>query len=147
MVKVPVLSKMTVSTCAAVSMCVPPLIRIPLRAACPMLAETAVGVARPAAQGQAITSMVMARLRSPVTRSVTAAMPSEIGTNWPAKRVPIFSIGAFLIADVFDGVDHSGHDGIVHEIGDLDVDVPGLDQGPRIDGVAHGLFARESTRP
>jgi hypothetical protein len=68
--------------------------RIPFLAAPAMLADTAVGVARPAAHGQAITSIVTALYQSRVKTSVPAANPSDTGTKREAKREPMRSIGA-----------------------------------------------------
>ncbi len=54
LVKVPVLSKTIVSSLWAVSKLSPPLIKIPFSAPLPVPTITAVGVANPRAQGQAI---------------------------------------------------------------------------------------------
>ncbi|MDT4842085.1 hypothetical protein FQZ97_759720 [compost metagenome] len=59
-VSVPVLSKATVSTRCAISSACASLIRMPCCAATPVPAMMAVGVARPSAQGQAITSTATA---------------------------------------------------------------------------------------
>ena len=56
MVNVPVLSKSTVVTCALRSRAVAERTRIPRALADPAPAMTAVGVARPIAQGHAITN-------------------------------------------------------------------------------------------
>ncbi len=54
-VRVPVLSKITAFALFAVSRASPPLIRIPFVAPFPVPTIIAVGVAKPRAQGQAIT--------------------------------------------------------------------------------------------
>ena len=59
-VSVPVLSKMTVSTCESVSRTSPPRMSRPRRAATLEPTSTAVGVARPSAQGHATTSTLAA---------------------------------------------------------------------------------------
>ena len=63
MVRVPVLSKMMVSTLAADSRASPPLIRTPFWAPTPVPVMMAVGAARPRAQGQAITRVVIANMK------------------------------------------------------------------------------------
>jgi len=80
-VRVPVLSNTTASTRPAASRCEPPLIRMPRRAPLPIAALIAVGVASPTAQGQATSSIVMARRTSRVTASVAAATAKDAGTN------------------------------------------------------------------
>ncbi len=59
-VTVPVLSSTTVVSCRACCSASPLRIRIPCPAALPMLTMMEIGVASPSAQGQAITSTVMA---------------------------------------------------------------------------------------
>ena len=56
-VRVPVLSKTIVSMCWIFSRTSAPLIRIPMEAAIPVPTMTAVGVARPSAHGQAMTTV------------------------------------------------------------------------------------------
>ena len=95
-VRVPVLSKMTVSMVRAVSMLSASLIRMPRSAARPMPTIMAVGVARPKAQGQAMMRTVtMARIpcERPSTganmihaRKEMKAMAMITGTNTEAMR-------------------------------------------------------------
>eukprot|EP00123_Amoebidium_parasiticum_P017272 comp23779_c2_seq1/m.41236 comp23779_c2_seq1/g.41236 ORF comp23779_c2_seq1/g.41236 comp23779_c2_seq1/m.41236 type:complete len:313 (+) comp23779_c2_seq1:1163-2101(+) len=63
-VSVPVLSNTTAVTLEANSKGPPPLIRTPWRAPRPVPTMTAVGVARPRAHGQAMTSTVMRKLKA-----------------------------------------------------------------------------------
>ena len=63
-VTVPVLSNTIVRILYARSSASPPLIRIPLAAPTPVPTMTAVGVARPSAQGQAMTSTAMPNRRA-----------------------------------------------------------------------------------
>ena len=63
-VKVPVLSNRTQSTLDSASRGSPPLIRTPFRAPAPEPTMTAVGVARPMAQGQATTSVAIKNLQN-----------------------------------------------------------------------------------
>ena len=92
MVKVPVLSKATVSARQACSSASASLIKIPSPAATPVPAMMAAGVARPSAQGQAITSTATARINatssgSPMAsqpKSVASAINSTTGTNTAA---------------------------------------------------------------
>ena len=97
-VSVPVLSKATVSTRCAISSACASLIRMPCCAATPVPAMMAAGVARPSAQGQAITSTATACSRASSTGastnsqppSVMAAITSTTGTNtaatWSTRR-------------------------------------------------------------
>ena len=62
-VKVPVLSKTTVVTLLIFSSTSPPLIKTPKDAAIPVPTMTAVGVAKPSAQGQAITRVEIPKLK------------------------------------------------------------------------------------
>ena len=62
MFSVPVLSKTMFLTLANSSKVLPPLIRIPLFTARPKPTITAVGVAKPIAQGHEITSTAIARI-------------------------------------------------------------------------------------
>ena len=78
-VSVPVLSSTTASTCAAPLSGTPPLITSPRRAALPIDALTAVGVARPAAHGQATISMVTLRRMSRVSTNTRPARRNETG--------------------------------------------------------------------
>ena len=70
------------------------MIRIPRRAALAMAALTAVGVASPAAQGQAMTSTVMLRRMLPVTAKTPPARRKERGTVRRAKRSARVWMGA-----------------------------------------------------
>ena len=94
-VRVPVLSKATVSTLWAISSASASLMRMPNFAATPVPAMMAVGVASPSAHGQAMTSTATARMMatsSPAPPShhqptkVSSAMPSTTGTNTAATR-------------------------------------------------------------
>mmetsp|Transcript_61822 Transcript_61822/g.146361 ORF Transcript_61822/g.146361 Transcript_61822/m.146361 type:complete len:238 (-) Transcript_61822:323-1036(-) len=77
--------------------------RMPCRAATPVPAMMAVGVARPRAQGQAMTSTATALMsacsQSPVTtaqpRKVASAMPRTTGTNTALTRSTMRWMGAF----------------------------------------------------
>ena len=68
-VKVPVLSNATVSTRRAISSALASFTRMPRVAAMPVPAITATGVARPSAQGQAITSTATAWINATSTPS------------------------------------------------------------------------------
>ncbi|VWC25877.1 hypothetical protein BST28156_06135 [Burkholderia stagnalis] len=102
-VSVPVLSNaITVARCASSSACAS-LISTPWRAATPVPAMIAAGVARPSAHGHAITSTATA-LRIAVSApapaisqptSVSAAMPRIAGTNTALTRSTSRWIGAF----------------------------------------------------
>ncbi len=102
-VSVPVLSNATVSIDCAVSSASASLIRMPCAAATPVPAMIAVGVARPSAQGHAITStataLTIACSQSPPATSqpttVSAAMPSTTGTKTALTRSTMRWIGAF----------------------------------------------------
>ena len=78
----------------------PPLIKMPSRAAFPMAALTASGVARPRAQGQVTTKTAIAfwSARSGDTchhrTAVSAARPSTARTNRPATRSASSAMGA-----------------------------------------------------
>ena len=98
MVSVPVLSKATVSArCASSSACAS-LIKMPSLAATPVPAMMAAGVARPSAQGQAITSTATARISATSSGWPMASQPSSVasainnttGTNtaatWSTRR-------------------------------------------------------------
>ena len=63
-VRVPVLSKTIVVIDDIFSRTSPPLMRIPYEAATPVPTITAVGVARPSAQGQAMTKVEMPKLKA-----------------------------------------------------------------------------------
>ncbi len=98
----PVLSKTTALTSWARSRASASLIRMPWRAATPVPAMIAVGVARPRAHGQAITSTATALIRA-VSRgapcshqptSVARASSSTLGTNTWLTLSTSFWIGA-----------------------------------------------------
>ena len=67
---------------------------MPRRAPLPIAALIAVGVDRPTAQGQAISSMVMARRTSPVSNRVRPETMNEVGTKRREKFSPTVWIGA-----------------------------------------------------
>ena len=104
-VSVPVLSKTTVVSRWAFSRLSPPRMRMPLSAPSPVPTMTAVGVANPRAQGQAITSTEMkfssARLkpdsgtREYQTTKVRMPMKKTAGTKTEATRSASRWIGAF----------------------------------------------------
>ncbi len=97
-VSVPVLSNTTKFTLAACSSASALRMRIPYRAATPVPARIAAGVARPSAQGQAITItdtalMIAVAVLAPANSQpprVISAITSTIGTNtaaiWSASR-------------------------------------------------------------
>ena len=101
-VSVPVLSKATVSTRCARSSAEASLTRMPWRAATPVPAITATGVASPSAQGQANTSTETAWISavsvplpaSSQPTSAAAAISSTTGTNTAATRSTSRWIGA-----------------------------------------------------
>ncbi|MCY1519778.1 hypothetical protein D9M68_545400 [compost metagenome] len=101
-VRVPVLSKATALTAWATSSASASLIRMPWRAATPVPAMIAVGVARPRAQGQAITSTATALISAVSTPApassqparVSRAMPTTTGTKTLLTRSTSFWIGA-----------------------------------------------------
>ncbi len=103
-VRVPVLSKATTFTLWAISSACASLIRMPWRAATPVPAMMAVGVARPSAQGQAMTSTAtalrIAASQSPEARpqpsSVTSAIAITTGTKTSLTRSTSRCTGAFL---------------------------------------------------
>ena len=104
-VTVPVLSSTTTLVLQAVSSASADLTRIPWLAPRPVPTITAVGVARPSAQGQLITSTVMAcesafSMPPPSsihTTNVISAMPITTGTNTPAIWSAFRSIGALVL--------------------------------------------------
>ena len=93
-VSVPVLSNATTLTPCATSSASASLIKMPRFAAAPVPTMIAVGVARPSAQGQAITSTAtafkMARSQSPLIATqpskVTSAITMTTGTNTALTR-------------------------------------------------------------
>lgn len=103
-VTVPVLSSTTVSTEWVTSRISPERIRMPCRAPRPVPTMIAVGVARPSAQGQAITSTEVNTLRTkvksfPAMAQITAAstaMAMTVGTKIPATLSAVREMGAFL---------------------------------------------------
>jgi len=78
---VPVLSKMMVSTLFSFSRLAPLRIRMPFRAAFPMLATIAAGVARVNAQGHAITNTDATRRMSPVAKYTAIPARMIIGVK------------------------------------------------------------------
>ncbi len=105
-VMVPVLSKTIASTFFASSRLSASLIRMPFSAPLPTPTIIAVGVAKPKAQGQAITNTVTAAsnpcttpLSPPKTNhniNVRMAIPITTGTNMPAILSTNFCTGALL---------------------------------------------------
>ena len=93
-VTVPVLSRTTVSTWRVDSSTSGPLMRMPSCAPRPVPTSSAVGVARPSAQGQAITSTETAAVNAAVTPkpapshapSVPTAITMTMGTKTPEMR-------------------------------------------------------------
>ncbi len=104
MVMVPVLSSTMVSSFAAFSRASLRLNKIPFSAPLPVPAMMAVGVARPSAQGQAMTRTatmrIMAGTNSPVAAhqiiKVINAMPMTAGTKTDATRSASAWIGALV---------------------------------------------------
>ncbi len=103
-VSVPVLSKMMAWMRDACSSAVAFLIRIPCRAPIPVATATAVGVARPSASGQAITTAVTASVRAKSavwwmtknhTRKVDRPAPTAKSTRYCAARSARRWAGAF----------------------------------------------------
>ena len=105
MVRVPVLSKATVSTAASRSRASAFRMRMPRAEARPQPTIIATGVARPMAHGQATSRTAMAlstavprfEAMSHQPRKVAAATSSTIGTNTPLTRSARRSIGAFWV--------------------------------------------------
>ena len=105
-VSVPVLSKVTQSMLWAISSDAAERIMMPSSAPLPVPTMMAVGVARPSAQGQEITSTAMACFSAagtppPMashTMNVTSAMPITTGTNTPLTRSASREMGAFELA-------------------------------------------------
>ena len=101
-VMVPVLSSTTVSILWAVSSASADLMRMPFRAPVPVPTIMAVGVARPRAQGQEMTSTEMTMLRakgilSPAISQIipaSSAMPITAGTKMPLILSASRAIGA-----------------------------------------------------
>ena len=97
-VNVPVLSNATTVTACASSSASASLIRMPWRAATPVPAISVVGVARPSAQGQAITSTATAWISAASTPAPLSIQPAKVmsavtitaGTNtaltWSTSR-------------------------------------------------------------
>ena len=103
-VSVPVLSNATVRSWRVVSNASTSLTKMPARAATPVPAITAAGVASPSAHGHAITSTATALSNacdqspaaSPHANSVTLAMAITTGTNTALTLSTMRWIGAFL---------------------------------------------------
>ena len=101
-VRVPVLSRTTVSARLNVSRASADLNRTPFRAPCPVPTIMATGVARPKAQGQEITKTEMPvvsanSIPSPAKSQMIAAaraMAITIGTKMPAMRSARRAMGA-----------------------------------------------------
>ena len=98
------MSSTTVSTEWVTSKISPERIRMPCFAPRPVPTMIAVGVARPSAQGQAITSTEVNTLRTkaksfPAMAQITAAstaMAMTVGTKIPATLSAVREMGAFL---------------------------------------------------
>ena len=103
-VTVPVLSSTTVSTVRAISKAWAERTRMPCSAPLPVPTIMAVGVARPKAQGQEITStpmpidMANSKLfpMSSQTAKVTRAIPITAGTKTPLTLSANLAMGALL---------------------------------------------------
>ena len=101
-VRVPVLSNTKWSMEERVSSTSPFLTRIPLRAPAPEATATAIGVARPKAQGQVMISTAVAAIRACSTplpyhhRKVARASPRVTATNQGTMRSAVRWIGALL---------------------------------------------------
>ncbi len=93
-VRVPVLSRATVSIRAAVSRNSPPLTRMPSRAARPIPATTATGIEMTSAPGQLMTSSVRASVTSRVTSPTTRARAIAPGVYQRLKRSRNRCVGA-----------------------------------------------------
>ena len=100
----PVLSKTTVLIACVPSMCSPPLNRMPFSAAFPVPTIIEVGVAKPNAQGQAITNTAIAATKAGSNCpgwtneihiiNVKIAIPTTIGTKYPEIISASLCIGA-----------------------------------------------------
>ena len=96
-VSVPVLSNAIILTPASLSNASPSFTRKPCFVAFPIAAMIAVGVARTSAQGQNTTSIVTARIISPVINPVISAADKAITTIHVAHRsarLTIFALPA-----------------------------------------------------
>ena len=104
MVSVPVLSNTMVSIRPAISRLGASLNRTPYRAAVPMPAMMAAGVANPSAHGQAMTStetaLINASSKLPniaqFPNNTTSAMPTTTGTKTPATLSAKRAMSAFV---------------------------------------------------
>ena len=104
--RVPVLSKVTMSTLWAVSRASADLIRMPCSAPFPVPTMMATGVARPRAQGQDTTRTAIPVLMansapapaSSQAMAATRAMAMTQGTNTPATLSASLAMGALLPA-------------------------------------------------
>ena len=104
-VRVPVLSNITVSSFAVLSMISPPRKTIPLAAALPMPAKYVRGTDNTKEQGQETTSTIIAALIHPTTSPVVIAPIAKIqsatlkaiGVNIAANLVIFFSTEDFLL--------------------------------------------------
>ena len=100
----PVLSKTAAFTVWVISRISPLRIKIPFSAPSPVPTITAVGVASPKAQGQAITSTLVNTLSAKEislpaishAAAVITAIVITTGTNTPATLSAVFEMGAFL---------------------------------------------------
>ena len=132
-VTVPVLSSTTASMRRVSSSTSAPLIRMPRRAPRPVPTSSAVGVARPSAQGQAMMSTAMAtssaRDGSPVAShqpaKVSAASTSTTGTNTADTRSARRCTGALRGLGPLDEPRDAGEHGVGADPGGLDDEPPG----------------------
>ena len=145
-VTVPVLSSTTASMRRVSSSTSAPLIRMPRRAPRPVPTSSAVGVARPSAQGQAMTSTAMAtssaRDGSPVAThhpaKVSAASTSTTGTNTADTRSARRCTGRLGGLGALDEPGDAGERGVGADPGGLDDQPPGGVDAPAGELVARG---------
>ena len=103
-VKVPVLSKITVSILCAVSKASPDLIKMPFSAPLPVPTIIATGVAKPNAHGQLITKIETAieKANSTLAPLISQQLPAisaitiTAGTKTPATLSAVLAMGALL---------------------------------------------------
>ena len=124
MVSVPVLSKATVWVCPTISANSPPLTRISRRAACPMLATIAVGVASTSAQGQKTMRTVMPRTTLPVRPHTTAARSKAAGTYHFADLIGDALHRGLRGLSLFDQPADTGEGGIVADCSCFHLQMP-----------------------
>ena len=141
LVRVPVLSKTTVVSAPAVSRLSPPLIRMPFSAPFPVPTMTAVGVARPRAQGQAMiitaTKLSRARFRegfgpkTAQTANVRSAMADDGGHEPAGDDVGQALDGGLGALGLFDEADDLGQHRVLADLGRPELEASGLvERGP-----------------